>query len=268
MRTVALLAVAALLAMILPHLPGRFDASAATLSFVAQIGSYASVVFTPLAIGWLLPRGPSRLVVLLSTLAGSVTLTAVVVAAAAVNHLALGALLAALGIPLLQRLHSDSTSALEGARRHRVRIAIAQVAVPFLLASFAIVALPRAATWSRDRAILHSAALIEAIEAFRQRRGHYPPSLLSLNSDVPTGVVGVERFQYEPSDSSYNVFFIRPSVSLDASEVVLYNPRGLHRFTSHELDLLQYDGTDLDRRRGDRRRTPLRQSGWISILFD
>jgi hypothetical protein len=48
----------------------------------------------------------------------------------------------------------------------------------------------------------------------------------------------------------------------------MFNPRNEHRFTSHELDLLQYDGEQLDLRRGDRRRTPLPQPHWISIEFD
>jgi hypothetical protein len=37
---------------------------------------------------------------------------------------------------------------------------------------------------------------------------------------------------------------------------------------SHELDVLQYDGEQPDRRRGDSRRTRLEQPHWISILFD
>jgi hypothetical protein len=49
--------------------------------------------------------------------------------------------------------------------------------------------------------------------------------------------------------------------------VVMFNRRGEHRFTSHELDILQFDGEQLDRRRGDRRRTPLGQH-WVAIIFD
>jgi hypothetical protein len=128
--------------------------------------------------------------------------------------------------------------------------------------------MPRAADWSRTRAIQHSDALIAEIEAFRQRRGHYPVSLQSLNRDVPTGVVGIERFHYEPNGEAYNLFFVRPAVALDAMEVVIFNPRNEQRFTSHELDILQYDGDRLDLRRGDRRRTPLAQPHWVSILFD
>ncbi|MFN8002547.1 MAG: hypothetical protein U0X75_16185 [Acidobacteriota bacterium] len=92
--------------------------------------------------------------------------------------------------------------------------------------------------------------------------------LQSLNQDTPTGVVGIERFHYEPNGEAYNLFFVRLSSELDATEVVMFNPRDEHRFTSHELDLLQYDGEQLALRRGDRRRTPLAQPHWVSILFD
>jgi hypothetical protein len=128
--------------------------------------------------------------------------------------------------------------------------------------------LPITASWSRDRAIHNSATLIAEIESFHQRRGHYPLSLQSLNPDVPTGIVGIERFHYEPNGEAYNFFFVRPHIELDAAEVVLFNLRDEHRFASHELDILQYDGEQLDLRRGDRRRTPLAQPHWISIVFD
>jgi hypothetical protein len=128
--------------------------------------------------------------------------------------------------------------------------------------------LPRAADWSRDRAIRQSAALIAAIESFHARRGHYPVSLQSLNRDVPTGVIGIERFHYEQKGLAFNLFFVRQHVALDAREVVMFNPRNEHRFTSHELDILEYDGAELDLRRGDRRRTTLAHEHWISFLFD
>jgi hypothetical protein len=96
----------------------------------------------------------------------------------------------------------------------------------------------------------------------------YVSLLQSLNRDVPTGVVGIERFHYEANGEAYNLFFVRPHIELDAKEVVVFNPRDEHRFTSHELDILQYDGAQLDLRRGDRRRTRLVHPHWISILFD
>jgi hypothetical protein len=92
--------------------------------------------------------------------------------------------------------------------------------------------------------------------------------LHSLHRDVPTGVVGIERFTYEPNGAAYNVYFVRQAIAFDAKEVVMFNPRDEHRFASHELDVLQFDGDQLALRRGDRRRTLLRQAHWLSILFD
>ncbi len=106
------------------------------------------------------------------------------------------------------------------------------------------------------------------IEAYRERRGHDPSALESLHGDMPTGIIGVERFHYERAGDAYNLFFIRPPIQLDAMEVVMFNPRDEHRFTSHLLDILRYDGEGLDLRRGDRRRTPLAHPHWIAILFD
>ena len=78
-----------------------------------------------------------------------------------------------------------------------------------------------------------------------------------MHGDFPTEVVGIERYHYEPNGEAYNLFFVRPHFALDAMEAVMFNPRDEHQFTSHELDILQYDGEQLDLRRGDRRRT-----GW------
>jgi hypothetical protein len=261
----ALVAASLCLVMALPYLPGRFDASAAALSFMVQAGSFASLLLVPVGVGWIAsPRKASswRKVALV---AGGFVAFATVLAGAAANQTALGVLVGIAAIGLLRVAYRRSQTAEARAGR---RTPLSLVCVPIVLVAFRTTVLPRAADWSRDRAIQHSARLVAEIEAFRGRRGHYPVSLHSLNSDVPTGVIGIERFQYEQNGNAYNLFFVRPHVELDAMEVVLFNPRDEHRFTSHELDLLQYDGQQLDVRRGDRRRTPLAHAGWVSILFD
>jgi hypothetical protein len=199
--------------------------------------------------------------------AGLVVLV-IAISAVAVNQLAMGVILGIGAATLLQLLRRRTGADIDrrGAIRHRLAVYLA--VVPLLLVAFVAAVLPRAAAWSRDRAIQHSDVLIREIEAFRRRRGHYPVSLQSLNRDVPTGLIGIERFHYEPNGEAYNVFFVRPAVALDAIEVVMFNPRNEQRFTSHELDILQYDGEQLDLRRGDRRRTSLVQPQWVSILFD
>jgi hypothetical protein len=263
-----LLTAALMLGMLLPYLPGRYDASAATLSFLIQVASHASLLLTPVGLGWIVSRRRTGMWHRLTwVLAGFIVLVTAI-AAAAVNQLAMGVMLGIGAFIVLRDAHRRTRAEVErmDGRRHPLPVSLA--VVPVLLVTFLSTVLPRAAEWSRDRAIEHSASLIAEIESFRQRRGHYPVSLQSLNRDTPTGVVGIERFHYEANGEAYNVFYVRPSIALDAKEVVMFNPRDEHRFASHELDILQYDGEQLDRRRGDGRRTRLPQSQWVSILFD
>lgn len=267
LRTVLLLAILCA-AMLLPYLPGRFDASAAALSFLIRVASYASLILTPAGLAWMLTRRRSRLWRRVTLAMGGLITMAAAIAAVAVNQLAIGVMVCVCGVAFIRHAHRRIQAGLVRVEEGRNLIPVIVAFVPVFLVSFQAAVLPRAAEWSRDRAIEHSAALIAEIESFRQRRGRYPVSLQSLNRDVPAGVVGVERFLYEPNGEAYNLFFIRPHLELDATEVVMFNPRDEHRFTSHELDLLQYDGEHLDLRRGDRRRTPLRQAHWTSILFD
>jgi hypothetical protein len=253
------------LVMVLPYLPGRFDASAATLSLVVQVGTVLSLLEVPVGVAWMVAPQRSGLWRRLALVVLALIALAIVVTAASANQLALGVLLGLGWFVLLRGAYRRARSDLDRAGHNPL---IYLVCVPIILLAFRVTVLTRAADWSRDRAIQHSATLITEIEGFRQRHGGYPVSLQSLNHDVPTGVVGIERFHYEPNGDAYNLFFVRPHIELDAREVVMFNPRDEHRFPSHELDILQYDGERLDLRRGDRRRTRLLQPHWISILFD
>lgn len=255
-------------AMLLPYLPGPFDASAATLSFLTRVASYASLLLSPVGLAWMINRRQSRLWHRIALVLAGLIAFVTAVSAVAVNQLTIGVIIGIGGAALSWRAYSRMQADLVRVDGGRNSLPFRLALLPILLVTFEATVLPRAAEWSRDRAIEHSATLMTEIESFRQRRGHYPVSLQSLNRDVPTGVVGIERFHYEPNGEAYNLFFVRPHIELDAEEVVMFNPRDEHRFTSHELDLLQYDGDHLDLRRGDRRRTPLRQAHWISILFD
>lgn len=263
-----LLAAILCLVMVLPYLPGRFDASAATFSFVVQVASYVSLLMVPVGLAWMISPRRSRLWHRLTLVLAGLVAFVITITAVSVNELAIGVMLGVCDIILLRTLYRRSRAELDLVGHKRSPIPWFLVCVPLILVTFRAILLPSAASWSRDRAIQYSVTLIQEIESFRQRRGHYPVSLQSLNRDVPTGVVGIERFHYEPNGEAYNLFFVRPHIELDAKEVVLFNPRDEHRFTSHELDILQYDGEQLDLRRGDRRRTRLAHPHWISILFD
>jgi hypothetical protein len=199
---------------------------------------------------------------------GGLVAFVITIAAVSINQLAMGVTFGVGAVLLLRTAYRRSRADPQRIGQKEKPIAFCLVCVPLILVTFRATVLPRAAGWSRDRAIQHSAALIAEIESFRQRRGHYPISLQSLNPDFPTGVVGIERFHYEPNGEAYNLFFVRPHIALDAAEAVVFNPRDEHHFTSHALDILQYDGEQLDLRRGDRRRTRLAHPHWISILLD
>jgi hypothetical protein len=268
MISAILLAAILCLVMVLPYLPGRFDASAATFSFVVQVASSVSLLMVPVGLAWMVSRRRPRLWHRLALALGGLVAFVITIAAVSMNQLAMGVMLGAGAILLLRTAYRRSRTDSEHIGHKENPIPFCLVCVPLILVTFRITVLPRAAGWSRDRAIQHSAALIAEIESFRQRRGHYPVSLQSQNPDFPTGVVGIERFHYEPNGEAYNLFFVRPHIELDAREAVVFNPRDEHHFTSHELDILQYDGEQLDLRRGDRRRTRLAQPHWISILLD
>jgi hypothetical protein len=263
-----LLAAILCLVMVLPYLPGRFDASAATFSFVVQAASFVSLLFVPVGLMWMVSRRRWRLWRGLALGVGGLIAVAITIAAVSRNQLAMGMLLGAGATLVLRAAYQRSRTDSEHIDHKAPVILFCLVAVPLILVAFRATVLPQAASWSRDRAIQHSAALIAEIESYRQRRGHYPVSLQSQSADFPTGVIGIERFHYEPSGEAYNVFFVRPHIGLDAEEAVVFNPRDEHHFTAHALDILQYDGEQLDLRRGDRRRTRLAQPHWISIVLD
>ena len=97
----------------------------------------------------------------------------------------------------------------------------------------------RAIAFSRSRAIRNSAPLITAIERYRVTNGQYPRSLLSVNPDFWSGVIGIPKYHYEPHGDAYNLFFEQFTYRLGTREFVMDNPRDEHVMTSHALDLLE-----------------------------
>jgi hypothetical protein len=238
------------------------------LSFVVQVAGYLGLLLVPVGSAWMVNRRRSRLWYGLTLVLGGIVAFVITAAAMSMNQLTMGVMIGVGAILLLRAGFRRSRTDSERIGRRVNPIAFCLVCVPLILVAFRATVLPRAADWSRDRAIRHSAALIAEIESFRQRRGHYPASLHALHPDLPTGVIGIERFHYEPSGDAYNLFFIRHHLMLDAEEAVVFNPRDEHHFTAHALDILQYDGAQLDLHRGDRQRTQLAHPHWISILLD
>lgn len=128
--------------------------------------------------------------------------------------------------------------------------------------------MPAAVTWSRERAMNNAAPMIAAIEAYRQRVGRYPTSLLSELSDYDPGVIGISRFLYEPSGAAYNLVFEQPSDIVGTREFVIYNPRGEQTFSAHDSDLLEFIQADIDRQRGWHSSRDASRPNWRRFLFD
>ena len=130
------------------------------------------------------------------------------------------------------------------------------------------VILEPAVEFSRNRAMSNSARLIADIEQYRATRGHYPPSLLSVNKDYKPGVIGIEKFHYEPSGEAFNLLFEQPASPLGTQEFVVYNPRGEQTMTGHAMDILEFTPDRLERARGYYAVHDVPRTRWRYFWFD
>jgi hypothetical protein len=128
--------------------------------------------------------------------------------------------------------------------------------------------LPLAVEFSRNRAIANAAPLIADIEAYRAARGAYPLSLLATQRDYKPGIIGVDRYRYEPSGRAYNVLFELPSITPGTQEIIIYNPLDEQQVTAHPMDILQYTPEHLERTRGYYGSQAAPQPHWKYFWFD
>jgi hypothetical protein len=151
---------------------------------------------------------------------------------------------------------------------HPHAIAFYLLIVPIAVFLIQLALMGRLTEFSRGRAISNSSALIADIERYHAAYGRYPASLMALWPDYLPGLIGIERFQYEPSGDAYNVFFEQFSFSLGTREIVMYNPRDQQAFSSHTMDLLQFTPEDLEPRRGYYAVRDASHPHWKRFLFD
>jgi hypothetical protein len=142
------------------------------------------------------------------------------------------------------------------------------IVLPLVAVGFRFTLVAAAVESSRQRAMDNCAGLIEDIERFRHTHGRYPSSLQSLHEDYKPRVIGVARYHYEPNGEGYNIYFKYFGTALDVWEIVMFNPRGEHEFTSHNADLLQYTPERLARSRGYFASRETGRPQWKYFLFD
>ena len=266
--------------MFLPHMPGDYDTLAPTLSFMAQLLGFASLVMVPIGLVWLTHEAIKDFkketdasnathyfaVVALTVLfiiGIAISLTVFVS-----NNRSLGFILLILVVYFFSKLVSGIRRIKNTANKRFSAIPVYLVCIPLLVLLIRYTLLDQAVEYSRNRAIRQSEQLINDIETYYQRNGHYPPSMLSLWKDYKTSVMGIDQYHYEPAGQVYNLYFEQVSDNPATREIVMYNKLDEQQMTSHDQDLLLLPPDALDRQRGYFAVHELPQPHWKRFLFD
>jgi len=248
-----------LLATLLPFFPGSYDPVAAPLSSTARIAGGIGLLLVPFGALWLARPGRGTAIAALAGFSLMWGLTSL--AAFMTSGYSLAGILLLLGVYLFGRLRTAVRGPTRAAGLYLVALPTAIVVLQQALLGPAI-------AFSRDRAIRNAAPLIADIERHRAERRAYPPSLLSVWPDYKPGVIGIERYRYEPSGESYNLVFEQLARTLATREFVVYNPRDEHEFTSHAMDLLEFSPDRLQRARGYFAKRDTAHPHWKYFWFD
>lgn len=283
-HVIGLAATVALIAglLVYPFIPGSYDSLAIPLLTMAQVFGFVSLLLVPIGAVWLVyelrRRDPSQgarsaPAWSLRFAAASLGLSALV--AGAVSLAALAMTGAALGIVVMTLW---ALAVVRGARRLRAapageprRSLVAPaylVVVPVVSAALAFTLPGRAAEVSRTRVMEKGADLLRDIEQYHETHGRYPVSLVALWPDYKPGVVGVERYSYEPSGDSYNVFFEHWVDRIGTREIVMYNPRDEQEMTSHTMTRLRRTPAELAGRGGYYAAVDAGRPHWKRFWFD
>lgn len=244
-----------MLVTLLPFLPGPYDPLALPLSMMARVLGLAGLLLVPIGALWTAAQyarplaGKQHAFAVAALIASSIVWAAVTLAAFALGSASLAAITAVLGLSVFarvtRRLRAERTA--PPARSGAALFLLVVPAAVFLLQR---AVLGPVVEFSRDRAIRNSAPMIAAIEQFRATRGHYPESLLSVQRDYSPGIIGIDRYRYEPSGDAFNLLFEQPTTPLGTQEIVVYNPRDGQTATGHVLDILEFTPEHLERTRG------------------
>jgi hypothetical protein len=241
---------------------------------VARCISWALLVFVPIGLVWwcrdIVTCRPTG-----ARLLGAATLTAViatatvgVVSAAAFGGVVLAVICGSTVGMLLRGRWARWTRAAADMGNGTVAL-LYFVAVPVLILALQLWLFEPAVTANRARVMTSAAPLIAQLEEYRAARGEYPESLMSVTTDYRPQSASTPRFWYERAGAAYNLVFEQPPSALDMREFVVYNPAGRAVLTSHDSDLLLFQGGDLERRRGFPSSAEIpTHPGWRVFRFD
>lgn len=268
--------------MFLPFIPGSYDNLAVTLSLMAQVFGMAGLLLVPIGLLWLIYESMKRTQkdwkltgkvkschFAIAALAASIIVAiAVSLGAFGNNNRTLGIITlvfcAYIILKLIPKLRQMKNS--ENKKFNPTPFYL--ICIPLIVLLFRFMFIVPATEFSRNYAIKKSEKLIQDIEAYYNRTGHYPLSLLSVNPDYEPSVIGIKEYHYEPYGNAYNLYFEQFTYELDIKEIVMYNKLDEHAMSSHDMDILEYTGEELTLRRGDRRKYNLPIPHWKYIWFD
>jgi hypothetical protein len=254
-------------AMVLPYVPGRYDPLASGLAQATNILAFGSLLLALPGVAWLIS---GREYVLAKAALGVAMLlsASAAFAMAATTSLAAGAVMIVAPTVWMVRCWRRIGAARRQGRNLSRAIPAALILGPLLVVLSRMVLVEAAGARGRERAIANAAELIGDIEGFRDRTGAYPVALNSLWPDYFPGIIGIERYRYEPNGDAYNLYFEYPSTTFGLRDIDMYNPRGEHDFSSHAFDLLRLSPAEVRRQRGYFRSETLPQPDWKRFLFD
>lgn len=275
--TIASLLLVAL--MFAPYIPGDYDSFSITLSAMAQLSSFAGLLLVPIGILWIIYETVKRKkkissnkntyrFALTSFVVSCIVGLAIAMAAFAGGSLSLAIITLAVYIYIamkvmvrMRRLKVQESNGFNPTPFYLICIPTIAVLVRFMF-------IPAATAFSRNYAIKQSGQLIQHIEAYYAKNGHYPISLHSVWEDYKPGITGIKRFYYEPSGNAYNLFFEQFAAELDIKEIVMYNKFDEQDFSSHNSDLLVLTPEEIKLQRGYVSVTALQTPHWKYFSFD
>lgn len=270
--------------LLYPYLPGEYDGLAETLSLMVQVFGLVGMLLVPIGISWLgyelirtrrKPHPPQKdrgyYFAIASLIAALFVVVAVSLMAAMNTGISFGVLIFAIcsGIIIglarkLRMLQNAGNRSFNPAPLYLILLPGAALFLQLLFAGIAVES-------SRNRAIAGSEELITLIEDYRTAYGHYPSSLMALNEDFKTSVVGIAQYHYAPNGDGYNLFFQQPRFlfpELGAREIVMYNRLNEHIMPSHAAWILASSPEELVNRQGWYAVYDASAPHWKYFLFD
>lgn len=263
--------------MLLPYMHGDHDYFAVGISSIIQFAAFASLLFVPIGVIWCLmdffSRGRKNTTITHAIRLRNITwvVTAIVILAAALGGFASHNRFSALiilgsGIFILVNLRRKAIDLRAKNSAHLNGTPFFLIFIPLVIFLVRISFLEKVKDKSTEFVIEQSELLIEDIEAYKIKNGHYPVSLLSTIEDYKTNVSGIERFHYERNGNAYNLYFEQFSDVVGTQEIVMYNKLNEHEMTVHNQDLLRITPGRIFR--GYHKSAELRQEHWKIFYFD